>query len=74
MIFSYTAFSAVAASVLVATLPVVAQRLDCPVRDAPMPTRPPGKPAGFAPQVTFPEKFGDEVKVETGVVLPARAS
>lgn len=47
-----------------------AQGVNCPVRDAPIPMSPPGKPPEFAPKVTFPTTFGGETKVERRVVLP----
>ncbi len=47
-----------------------AQRVDCPVRNAPIPMTPPGKPPAFYPKATFPSTFDGEVKAETGVILP----
>lgn len=48
-----------------------AQRSDCPVLNAPMPMRPPGKSPDWVPKVAFPEKWDGEVKVELPPVLPA---
>ena len=53
-----------------ATTTTNAQRPDCPLRDAPTPMSPPGKPPDFMPNFTPPLRFGDPVKVEPMVVLP----
>lgn len=47
-----------------------AQGVNCPARNAPMPTTPPGKPPDFHPTVTFPSKFEEEVKIEPRAILP----
>jgi len=47
-----------------------AQGANCPLRNAPMPKSPPGKPPEFFPRVTLPGAFEGEPKVETGVALP----
>jgi hypothetical protein len=47
-----------------------AQRPDCPVRNAPMPTSPPGKPPDFVPNMPYPQVWGGEVKVEPTKILP----
>ncbi len=60
-------------ALIVVPCAATAQRVDCPVRDAPMPMTPPGKPPEFSPKVTFPRTFDGEPKVETGVVLPRNA-
>lgn len=48
-----------------------AQRADCPMRDAPIPMTPPGKPPDFIPKITIPKSFEEEVKVEKPKILPA---
>jgi hypothetical protein len=47
-----------------------AQGVNCPVRNAPMPMMPPGKPPEFLPKVTLPSTFKGELRMETGVTLP----
>ncbi len=60
-------------ALMVAPVLVNAQRPDCPVKNAPAPMTPPGKPPDFRPQITFPSVWGGEVvRVEADVVvLPA---
>lgn len=45
-----------------------AQRPECPLRDAPMPVRPPGRPPAVLPTTVFPDTFpgkaGEGVRVE----------
>lgn len=48
-----------------------AQRADCPLRDAPRPMTPPGKPPDFIPKITIPKSFEEEVKVVKPEIPPA---
>jgi hypothetical protein len=50
--------------------PAGAQRADCPLKDAPMPTKPPGMPPTEPPIPVFPEKFGDPVVLPPRVAYP----
>ena len=64
----------VSLALIVVPYPASAQRVDCPLRNAPMPMTPPGKAPEFLPKVTFPSTFEGEPKVETGVILPRGAN
>jgi hypothetical protein len=57
--------------VSLAAFSATAQRPDCPVRDAPRPSAPPGKPPEFLPKFTFPEVWGEEVKTEAPLMGPS---
>lgn len=47
-----------------------AQRPDCPVKDAPMPMRPPGPPPTVNPVFEPPARFDDPVKAPPRMVMP----
>ena len=60
-----------AAFLILQALSANAQRSNCPVRDAAIPRQPPGMPPDITPQISFPNQFGGEVKIEMPPPRPA---